>query len=226
MKTTPGLVLAHLISCGLFYVILEAALKFENAADGLAFYGVYHREPWNQFIHFFGVPGIIWTFLIFLAHLQIPMIQVDYGLLLTIFYIVFYLHLDPIGGTLYAPALCGMYKSAVFLKDKDQKAAGPNPSWNGTGQLLKIAFAVHVFSWYVQIHLGHHVIEGAQPASLQSLGGAVTVAPLFAFYEGLWIFGINKELQNKTLELVQKYTMEWCTSGKVVMRACENLSIF
>jgi hypothetical protein len=51
------------------------------------------------------------------------------------------------------------------------------------------------------------------------------VAPLFAFYEGLWLLGINKELQNSTSQLVAKYTYELCTSGTVAMRACETLSI-
>jgi uncharacterized membrane protein YGL010W len=232
MKTTPGLVLAHVISCVILYIIVEAALKFEHATDALAFYGVYHREPWNQVIHFFGVPGILWTIIIFLVHLQIPIFGIPrftYGLLLTLFYVVFYLQMDPIGGTLYAPVLYLMYASAVYWTEQDQKAAaaatGNNQSWCGTGRLLIVSFIVHVFSWYVQIHLGHHIIEGAQPASLQSLGGAVTVAPLFAFYEGLWWLGINKELQNSTSQLVAKYTYELCTSGNVAMRACETLSI-
>jgi uncharacterized membrane protein YGL010W len=218
-KTTLGLVLAHVFSGVIVYIIVEAALKFEHATDALAFYGVYHRQPWNQVIHFFGVPGILWTILIFLVHLQIPIFGVPrftYGLLLTLFYVVFYLQMDPLGGTLYAPFLYLMYKSAVYLTDQDRKtaAAGNNQSWCGTGRLLIFAFIVHVFSWYVQIHLGHHIIEGAQPASLQSLGGAVTVAPLFAFYEGLWWLGINKELQNTTMQLVDKYTYELCEPAK------------
>ena len=75
----------------------------------------------------------------------------------------------------------------------------------------------------IEIHLGHHIIEGAQPASLQSLGGALTVAPLFAFYEGLWLLGINKELQATTLAMVDQLTRELCTSGAVAMRACGSL---
>lgn len=55
------------------------------------------------------------------------------------------------------------------------------------------------------------------------MGGALTSAPLFAFYEGLWLLGINGELQVKILELVDVYTRELCESGEVVMRACEGV---
>ena len=64
---TLGLILAHVISCSLIFIIVRAALNFADVSEALAFYGVYHREPWNQFIHFFGVPGIIWSFLVFLV---------------------------------------------------------------------------------------------------------------------------------------------------------------
>ena len=80
--------------------------------------------------------------------------------------------------------------------------------------------------WYVQIHLGHKVIEGAQPAVLQSLGGALSVAPLFAFYEGLWFLGINKGLQESTRLLVEEYTQELCArKGIEAMKACSSLML-
>jgi uncharacterized membrane protein YGL010W len=231
--TTPGLIVAHALSLIVSYIIIDAALKFENAGDALAFYGVYHREPWNQFIHFFGVPGILWSLLIFFVHLKVPILgdafqkifpdlELTYGLIMTLFYGIFYLQLDAMGGILYAPILYVYYTSAVYLTKRDQSVAGGS-SWSGTGKLLTGAFVLHVLSWYVQIHLGHHVIEGAQPASLQSLGGALTVAPLFAFYEGMWMVGINKALQNTTLALVDQYTQEICEAGKISMRVCESL---
>jgi len=231
----PGLALSHLVSCVVVYIIVDAALKFEHATEALAFYGVYHREPWNQFIHFFGVPGILLSLLIFLVHLPLPLLgngnsskNITYGSMLSLFYLGFYLNLDPIGGTLYAPLLYGMYKLAIYFKEKDQakaQASGVTNCWCGTGKLFVWALVLHVLSWYVQIHLGHHIIEGAQPASLQNLGGALTVAPLFAFYEGMWLLGINNELQASTLALVDQLTQDLCTSGTVVMRACENVLV-
>lgn len=47
-KWTPGLMLAHAVAMVLCGIIIRAALDFQDATDALAFYGVYHREPWNQ----------------------------------------------------------------------------------------------------------------------------------------------------------------------------------
>ena len=68
---------------------------------------------------------------------------------------------------------------------------------------------------------GHKIFEGATPAAVSSLGGALTSAPLFAYYEGLWFFGLNKGLQQQTLDLVQEYTKELCQKG-ADMRICAN----
>jgi hypothetical protein len=40
----------------------------------------------------------------------------------------------------------------------------PLPRWYGTGQFLQQAAMVHFLSWYIQIHWGHQLIEGAAPA--------------------------------------------------------------
>ena len=235
---TPGLLAAHLASVAIMVIVVKAMVGFADIADALAFYGVYHRERWNQVIHFFGVPGILWTLMIMLAHIKVPIVsnikiiqqilpaghQFTYALLGTIAYAVFYLTIDPFGGSLYLPILYVMYMTAVYWTDQDQKKA-KGKSWSGTGRLMTITLVVHILSWYAQIAFGHKIFEGAQPAALQSLGGALTVAPLFAFYEGLWLAGINKQLQNQTLDLVAKYTQELCTSGEVKMRVCETLNL-
>jgi uncharacterized membrane protein YGL010W len=172
------------------------------------------------------------------VHLKIPIIgdnktiqkclperqQLTYGLVLSLFYAAFYLKIDPLGGALYAPIIYAMYSSSVYFQQKDFNAAG-GTSWSGTGQLLKYTFLLHIFSWYIQIHFGHKIIEGAQPAVMQSIGGALTAAPLFAFYEGLWLIGINKELQVQTLLLVEQHTLALCSAGNIRMRICENLPL-
>lgn len=148
--------------------------------------------------------------------------QLTYGLFLSIFYGVFYLRIDPVGGALYAPLLYAMYLSAFYFYQQDQKKAR-GESWSGTGTLLKYTFALHVFSWYIQIHWGHTILEGAQPAVLESIGGALTVAPLFAFYEFLWLLGVNRELQMETLRLVEQHTLKICSAGNAAMRVCDTL---
>jgi 2-hydroxy fatty acid dioxygenase len=223
-------------------VIASAAFQFRSVESALGFYGVYHQMPWNQFLHFFGVPGIIWSYIVFLAHLQLPFAggfvirvpwtekhHISYATVTALFYLLFYIKIDPFGGTLYAPVVFSWYVTAVNwtrqdqLQAKQQSASGKSVQWYGTTSVLKWSALVHVLSWYVQIHPGHAVIEGAKPALFDSLAGALSSAPLFAFYEGLWFLGINKELQAKTLELVSENTARLCAEG-ATMRICETLA--
>eukprot|EP00540_Astrosyne_radiata_P008992 CAMPEP_0116841552 /NCGR_PEP_ID=MMETSP0418-20121206/11001_1 /TAXON_ID=1158023 /ORGANISM="Astrosyne radiata, Strain 13vi08-1A" /LENGTH=247 /DNA_ID=CAMNT_0004472017 /DNA_START=76 /DNA_END=819 /DNA_ORIENTATION=- len=238
---TAGFLASQLATIGVTYVTLEAAGRFRNVSEALAFYGVYHRDGWNQLIHFFGVPGIIWSMLIMMAHLPLPFLgsyalslpfcprrfPINWANFITLFYIMFYLSVDLFGGLLYTPIVYAMYATAANMTRNDQEAAMKktserNAPWTGTGRLLRFAVFVHIFSWYVQIHPGHGILEGAKPAIMDSVGGALTSAPLFAFYEGLWYIGINKALQEQTHRLVAEYTVKLCAEG-AVMRACAGL---
>jgi 2-hydroxy fatty acid dioxygenase len=248
-KPPFSLLLAHFVCGVIATIIVQSFNDFENSTEALAFYGVYHRYPLNQLIHFFGVPVIFWSLAIFMAHVQLPgtipmgwaqgwipeillpknlEIQLNYSNLLSLAYLVFYLAIDPLGGVLYAPVLFATYVTAMKLFYLDQKVAaveaGENgvAPWYGTGKMLKFAALVHFLSWFLQIQIGHNMIEGAQPASMQNLGAALSVAPLFAFYEGLWLLGINTELQEKTALLVHQYTDEICKDGNISMKACQN----
>lgn len=236
-STSSTFIVAHLACLFISFVIIKSFWEFENASRALAFYGVYHRVGWNQVIHFFGVPGIIWSLLIFMVHVPIPIVgggSVNYANFMAICYALYYLSIDPLGAVLYAPLIYAMYASAEKLRlddraeaEKAAKSEGKAPSsiqWYGTGKSLRFGLLVHVFCWYIQIHLGHEIIEGAKPAVLQGLGGALSVAPLFAFYEGLWALGINKSLQESTQLLVDQYTQELCAEhGIEFMRVCRTL---
>jgi len=247
-----SLMLAHLFCAGISFVIIKSFFDFQNAQEALGFYGVYHQYGWNQVVHFFGVPGIMWSMLVFFIHIKLPFIgttstlsststesnnhysSLNYASFIAICYNLFYAHIDKLGAVLYGPIIYMMYVSAYRTYQNDQKEAAAaaasasstkdnnksqsqlqshSHSWYGTGKPLKIALAVHIFCWYIQIHLGHQIIEGAQPAVLKSLGGALSVAPLFAFYEGLWSLGINTSLQESTRILVDQYTKEICSNS-------------
>jgi len=249
---------AHLLAISLLGIVIQGMSSFHDINSSLAFYGVYHRDPMNQIIHFFGVPLIIWSMLVFLSHLNLPFVgdnwttiqllpfgnnekphRITYATVLIVMYIGFYFYLDRFGGKMFAPFAYFLYTSAVSFTLRDQERAKQQstqsntsieattttkrPSWVGTGRALKQAFLVHIFAWYVQIHPGHRVIEGATPAVLKSVGGALTIAPLFAYYEGLWFLGMNKDLQDSTLELVEKYTVELCAQDSSIMKACESV---
>lgn len=204
-KASVSFLVAQAVAALLVGVIFKAALGFKDVSTALAFYGVYHREPWNQVIHFVGVPLIIWTMLVMIAHLPLPFLgqyaikipfaekhesmHLTWATLLATGYMIFYLAIDTFGGILYAPVLYGMYVTAANLVARDQQAAHKKQddasSWVGTGRLLKYALWLHALAWYIQIHPGHAVIEGAKPAIMDSFGGALTSAPMFAFYEGV-----------------------------------------
>jgi uncharacterized membrane protein YGL010W len=230
---TLGLVAAHLFCFIILAVDILAAVKFENSEAALAFYGVYHRNPWNQLIHFVGVPLILGSAFVFSAHSKLPILlptlpfiagghYLNWATLLFVFYNVFYLSIDVFGAVLYAPILYAFYVLAVRLTDCDQKVAKQENKlvpWTGTGRVLRYAFWVQMLGWYVQIHPGHKILEGASPAVFQSLGGALTTAPFFAFYEGVWWLGLRQDYQQTILELVNEYTAELCAQG-ATMRAC------
>jgi len=236
---------AHGVPMFIHFVVIRAFLSFPSIDDALGFYGVYHRDPSNQLIHFFGVPLIIWSLLVGFSHVDLPLISISinipgvakhnatYATLLSGIYVLFYTYLDTFGGLLYAPFAYALYISAVSIKLKYEediqsiktKNANANAkpstssSSSGSGRLMKMAVALHVLGWGVQIVPGHAYFEGATPAALKSFGGALSSAPLFAYYEGLWFLGLNKELQQRTQKLVDQYTVDVCRNGEN-MRVC------
>jgi 2-hydroxy fatty acid dioxygenase len=240
---------AHAFFSMVFVTCVRSALAFGGPEPALAFYGVYHRHPWNQAIHFVGVPMIIWTLLIMAAHVPLfPMmgqkqeksllssLRVHCGgwvqphpptwaTMMALLYVVFYLRIDVVGALLYTPILMGMYKTAVEWTARCRSRNGgigkDGPNFS-TSRLLTWAMIVHVLGWYVQIHPGHRIIEGAQPAAVANLGAALTTGPLFAFYEGVWYLGFRKQLQRRVLDLVQVYTQQLCEEGSA-MRVCATL---
>jgi len=227
-KTEYSLFVAHAVNVAVFFIILNAATAFENVETAMAFYGVYHSDPVNQAIHFVGVPLLLWTLLVFQAHLTllavpvsllgVPKHNFSWATLSVTFYCLAYLRLDLVGGLMYLPLWYLQYSTAVRWARKNHSPV----SWMGSGNLLQWALVFHMLAWYVQIHPGHLVFEGATPAAAQSVGGALYTAPLFAFYEGIWALGFRSNLQHRVLHLVDIYTQELCANG-AVMRACESM---
>lgn len=233
-----GLGVTHALFLAAFGICAKTAIEFTDPAPTLAFYGVYHRDPWNQLIHFFGVPLILWSMLVFAAHLPltnavtIPSIpagccrahHVSWATLFLILYTALYFRIDVVGALMYTPIMLYMYATAIEWTANDQakKKENGDDSWLGTKQVAKQALWMHLLGWYLQIHLGHKILEGAQPATLANMGAALTTAPLFAFYEGIWWLGFRTELQQRVGELVATYTQELCSQG-ATMRVCESL---
>jgi 2-hydroxy fatty acid dioxygenase len=255
----------------------SSSSRNNSIISSLAFYGVYHRTPYNQLIHLIGVPFIIWTMILFGTYLPlttpaaaavsaaktpvptkresrlqsyVPQIlqwphqhRMTWATLWVLLYVTFYLYIDWVGACMYIPFLYIMYVTSVHWsqsdlqppprhttpkKMKDDSIDPPNTvvstrpnsfRWYGTGNLLFQAFIIHILSWYIQIHLGHGILEGATPASLVNLGAALTSAPLFAFYEMIWYLGYRLHLQQQVLQQVLIYTEQLCTAG-ANLRVC------
>lgn len=236
---TPTLILAHLFFTALLTAAVLAACGFSDGENGVvetfAFYGVYHSDPVNQLIHFVFVPCILCSMMVIMAHAPLLPLSVSFmpvipkhvfswATMALAFYVVFYLIIDMVGAIFYIPVLYAMYGAAVVWHQMDQKqAAAANTkslsSWTGTGRLLQRAWLWHLLGWYMQIHPGHRVFEGSQPAVMQSFGGAITSAPFFAFYEGLWALGMRQDLQQTVLHRVDELRRDLCAQG-VQMRKC------
>jgi len=244
MPIPISLIVANIICAFISVVVVHSFWELlqndSPVEEALAFYGLYHRYGWNQVIHFVGVPGIIWSLLIFTVQVPIPFSSYlltssfTYGSFIAICYSFCYILIDPLGGLLYSPVLYGMYVSTKRMVHNDQqryfkthKSNNNNETaipWYGTTKPIQLAITVNVLCWYLQIHIGHTLIEGAKPAILESVGGAISVAPLFAFYEGLWMVGVNTQLQASTQALVDVYTQEICTASvNTAMKVCTTL---
>lgn len=237
-------ILANIISIMFLGTVMKTAVSITHVTDLLASYGTFHQDPTNQAIHFIGVPLIIWSAFIFLAHVKLPFLgslkipkiiavpghDLCWLDIVASFYVWVNVTVDKFGGTIYCGILYLMYLSAVQIHKKDidsftklSKGKKSIP-WYGTKKSLKFALFIHVIAWYIQIHPGHKIYEGASPAIMSSIGMALTAAPLFAFYEGLWLIGINKELQEQTLKLVDIKTKDLCEkNGHEYMRVCAQL---
>lgn len=234
---TPGLLVSHAALATVMTATFLAASAFRDAEDAMAFYGVYHSNPWNQLVHFVGVPMILWSFFVMSAHLPLtdkivlrlpftPRHYPSWATVALVFYCIFYLSLDLVGAVAYLPFLYLMYASSIRWTRDDQHRAivkDKQPEWTGTGTLLRKAWLFQILGWYLQIHIGHKIAEGSQPALAQSLGGALTTAPLFAFHEVIWYAGLRKEFQQRILQLVDEYTLTMCEKG-ANMRVCESLA--
>lgn len=208
-----------IIAC-LHYVLLTGQ-KYDFKEE-LSFYGLYHQDPVNQAIHFVFIPTILWSAMVLLAYYDIFGVKlsllghrITWATTTYLIYTVYYNILDPFGGRVYSVALLFMYLSASIWVNNELKRnltkKGPSakPSSSGTSA-WKIALFLQVFSWYMQIHPGHGIYEGVKPALFDSIAQAFSVAPLFAFYEGIWYAGYKTDLQHMVVNSVAAQRQAMC----------------
>lgn len=164
--------------------------------EQLTFYGSYHHNKWNQVIHFIFVPAILFSAFVWLAYipafialpdLQAPVwltrpLLVNVPLVVVSLYICFYLALDLVAGFTWALAVgLPLWWGSTYFQQAVPHAWG----W---------AIGLHLFSWYMQIHPGHGIFEKRKPALMDSLVQAFALAPLFVWFELLFLLGYRREL--------------------------------
>ncbi|KAL8123572.1 2-hydroxy-palmitic acid dioxygenase MPO1-like [Apium graveolens] len=175
-----------------------------------AFYGSYHHNPVNIFIHTIFVWPIFFTALILcyftpplftspeILFLGRPLIF-NFGFLLTVIYGLFYIGLDYKAGSLGALICSGCWVFASFLASH----LGFSLAW-------KVVLAAQIICWTAQF-IGHGVFEKRAPALLDNLVQAFLMAPFFVLLEVLMLLhyepypGFHKAVEARIEALIQEW---------------------
>ncbi|KAL6777351.1 hypothetical protein ACKKBF_B21185 [Auxenochlorella protothecoides x Auxenochlorella symbiontica] len=190
-----------------------------NLRDQLTFYGSFHANKWNQLIHFVFVPVIFWSFLVWLAYTpeliaydvykHLPSgtpawaltvaryLSFNGAFVITALYGIYYTVLDAFAGLSWSlcvglPAWAG----AVAFRSRVPNAW----AW---------AILIHVLSWVMQILPGHIWAEKRRPALLTSFFQSVVLAPLFVWYELLFLLGYRPQLYADINARIQRNVAEY-----------------
>eukprot|EP00457_Paulinella_chromatophora_P010777 gb/GEZN01010893.1/.p1 GENE.gb/GEZN01010893.1/~~gb/GEZN01010893.1/.p1 ORF type:complete len:240 (+),score=15.41 gb/GEZN01010893.1/:34-753(+) len=220
-------------------IFVAYGLKW-NFDEELGFYGAYHTHPINQAIHFVFIPTIWWSFCLMLLHLPLFGMKncnlmghkISLGTVMLCLYTSYYLKLDRHGGGLiFSLFLLLGYLIAYRMVRKEEanktQKVGPSgkpladPSAPSIPWTIKLALGLNALGWYAQIHPGHYVFEGVKPALTDSLAQAFGVAPLFAFYEGLWAAGYAPELYEQVQVRVHTQRKKMCRDTKNQYKFCQ-----
>eukprot|EP00349_Pseudokeronopsis_sp_Brazil_P011109 CAMPEP_0202972498 /NCGR_PEP_ID=MMETSP1396-20130829/37200_1 /ASSEMBLY_ACC=CAM_ASM_000872 /TAXON_ID= /ORGANISM="Pseudokeronopsis sp., Strain Brazil" /LENGTH=168 /DNA_ID=CAMNT_0049702983 /DNA_START=74 /DNA_END=580 /DNA_ORIENTATION=- len=150
--------------------------NYFNLEKSFGFYGAYHSESTNQWIHITCVPMIFATSIELLNRFA-PFIVLQ---LLLAFYIVSFIVMETTAGVLYAPLLLSYF-------------------YIGTKVLPEypmLSLSLWIFSWIAQF-VGHGVFEKRAPALLKNLPQSLHAAVFFVWLEILFKLGYKPELQKK-----------------------------
>lgn len=184
--------------------------------DQLVFYGSYHNNKWNQVVHFIFVPAIWWTVAVWLAytpeaftlpglasHLPAwaadaaPHLRFNGSFFLAAAYSLYYLALEPVaGGSWTAFVGLPLWAAANWFR-----ASVPDAwAW---------ALGLHLLSWFAQIAVGHQLAEKRKPALLDSFFQSLVLAPLFVWFELLFLLGLYRGLHTEVQTRVLANIAEW-----------------
>lgn len=199
-----------------------------NLKEQLVFYGSYHANPINQLIHFIFVPALWWTAAVWLcytpqafaldlsAHLPAccaklaqQYLQFNSSFFLAAGYSLYYLLLEPFAGITWA----GMVALPLWGLANWFRLSVPTAwAW---------ALGLHLFSWFAQIVFGHQMAEHRRPALLDSFFQSLVLAPLFVWFELLFLLGYRRRLHAEVSAEVQAAIEEWKKHRKPLLAGAE-----
>jgi uncharacterized membrane protein YGL010W len=154
----------------------------------MAVYTAYHRNPWNRLTHFVGVPVIIFSILIPMAWLRLPLgaVEITGAAVFVAAVLVYYYLLD-------VPLAIAMTAFIVPVTYFAEWVA--RMPWQ-TG--LAAFLATFVGGWALQ--LVGHVFEGRRPALADNLF-QIFVAPIFLIAETAFALGLRRDMRQAVEKL-------------------------
>lgn len=197
--------------------------------DQFAFYGQYHVNQVNVAIHIVCVPIIFFTALILVHYLpffkstilnsqpiHIPnfilatglygsdsVFELNLATLVAIGYVTYFIILDPIAGSLYAPLLLSFGQWSNQLHQQESITINSNPI-----SVYSISLFTFILGWISQF-IGHGKYEGRAPALIDNLLQSVVLAVFFVFIEVLFMFGYRHEFQKRLKIRIDKAVLEF-----------------
>ena len=162
----------------------------QGLEQNLTQYAAYHRDRRNIATHFVGVPMIVFSIVLALAVVVIPVgpVAVTLAAVVSVAACAYYLRLDLALGTTMALTLFVMCALASEITHR-----------MGTGTALAVAAAIFVVGWAIQF-LGHR-FEGVKPAFYDDVK-QLLIGPLFVCAEAWFLLGGRPQLRRYIEERV------------------------
>lgn len=123
-------------------------------------------------------------------------------------YAIYFIILDPIAGTLYAPFLVSMGHWSNQLYSLSNLTLELPFLGLQTLSVQHLALGLFIFGWLAQF-VGHGRFEGRAPALVDNLLQAIVLAVFFVFIELLFLLGYRPSLQLRLKHRVTKALLEY-----------------
>ncbi len=143
-------------------------------------YSSYHQNPYNRLTHYFGIPVIIFSILLFLSWIRYPSLPwwLNAGLIFSIAVFIYYFLLDKTIAFIMMILVLPLLLLAFWVSFL---------SW----KLNILLFVVLFFGGWILQFIGHTVFEKKKPAFFDNLI-QLLIGPLFFVIEVLKGLGVEK----------------------------------